>query len=104
VPPGIGALCHLEGLQLEGCPLAPPLDALARKDPLLIVALHNARTTALDLSEASGCWAARVPAGMDPLCDEAVGAALYPCLRPGVHPMLVTPRLAWRLCQPSCCR
>jgi hypothetical protein len=51
VPQEIGALSRLEGLQLEGCPLAAPLGALYRKDPLLLVAVHNPRTSELDLSE-----------------------------------------------------
>lgn len=51
MPPAFGALTRLEGLQAEGCPLAPPLDALYKKDPLLLVAVHAGGTTALDLSD-----------------------------------------------------
>jgi hypothetical protein len=38
-------------LQADGCPLAPPLNSLYAKDPLLLVRLHDTRLQALDLSE-----------------------------------------------------
>lgn len=50
VPPGIGNLRKLEGLQMEGCPLAEPLASLYRSVPLLLVQVHNPALTSLDLS------------------------------------------------------
>eukprot|EP00882_Tetradesmus_deserticola_P030837 GHRQ01034809.1.p4 GENE.GHRQ01034809.1~~GHRQ01034809.1.p4 ORF type:complete len:102 (-),score=44.51 GHRQ01034809.1:93-398(-) len=52
VPVAIGELRMLEGLQTEGCPLAPPLSSLYAKDPLMLVRLHDTQLQALDLSEA----------------------------------------------------
>lgn len=50
-PPALGALTNLEALQADGNALAPPLDLLYRRDPLLLVALSNASTRSLDLSD-----------------------------------------------------
>ena len=55
MPPEAGALARsLSDLQADGCPLAPPFDALYRRDPLLLVAVHYQGATALDLSEVCG--------------------------------------------------
>ncbi len=53
VPPEFGALSRLDALQADGCPLAAPLDALYRKNPLLLVDAFASRTTTLDLSDVS---------------------------------------------------
>ena len=37
IPPGIGDLRHLEGLQMEGSKLPSPLDALYAASPLQLV-------------------------------------------------------------------
>jgi hypothetical protein len=51
LPAELGTLASLTSLQLSGCPLALPYSTLYKKDPLLLVALHNEALSALDLSE-----------------------------------------------------
>jgi Leucine-rich repeat (LRR) protein len=61
LPPGLGELRDLEGLQVDGCPLLPPYANLYSKDPLLLVALHDRERLSLDLSD---CSLAEVPADL----------------------------------------
>lgn len=61
LPPGLGELRDLEGLQAEGCPLLPPYANLYSKDPLLLVALHDRERLSLDLSD---CGLSEVPADL----------------------------------------
>ncbi len=48
-PAALGRLAALEALQLEGCPLERPLAQIYARNPLLLVPLHAASTTSLDL-------------------------------------------------------
>jgi hypothetical protein len=79
VPAGFGALRRLQALQLEGCPLPAPWDALYKKDPLLLVALNNSACTALDISDVGGAGpggegAVGVAHGLVAACWPARGA------------------------------
>lgn len=58
IPPSMGDLMNLEGLQLEGNRLQAPFDALYKKNPLLLVQVHNENTTELDMSD---CKLAALP-------------------------------------------
>lgn len=61
LPPGLGELRALEGLQAEGCPLLPPYANMYGKDPLLLVALHDREQLSLDLSD---CGLSEMPADL----------------------------------------
>lgn len=50
-PPEVGELRLLEDLQVDGCPLVSPYDMLYRKDPLLVIAIHDTQLQSLDISE-----------------------------------------------------
>lgn len=58
IPPGIGRMKQLLGLQLEGNKLDHPADVLYAKNPLLCVSIYDPSTEELDLS---GCTLRQLP-------------------------------------------
>lgn len=95
VPPEAGTLAAtLQDLQADGCPLAPPFDALYRRNPLLLAAIHNKDAAELDLSEVGQPQLWRVFEGVGrvaqpQICHAAAVTHLQPTAWPGLA--------AWRI-------